>query len=356
MISTKLIKARLSSLSWLLILLALITSSLIASASSSLDRHSPDFQYRLTSYGDVWTQNEVLALTEVLNSLKQYGVAHVSTAVRDSGEVLNKLISKLQLVDERISLALRSLLGLSKDLPEDLSSRISNVSISSKNTSRLIKVINHLYSNGELSGVDYLVLIGHVANELKEGYVEDSETITNLRRAIDEISSIITKSTIPPLPEPDISSRYNGAVLLIKPIEVPKPVLIAILLVVLVPPATHASLSFRTRTYYSKLLRKAQLTSDLIVSSLSFPEDTVSAYWVAVGILSKVITVNPWETHREFLARLGKELKNQQVLSVFKTLTEEYEKVRFAGEVGSLSRKQLVDIVVYIANEVRYID
>ncbi|MEM4833302.1 MAG: hypothetical protein QW809_06385, partial [Sulfolobales archaeon] len=63
-------------------------------------------------------------------------------------------------------------------------------------------------------------------------------------------------------------------------------------------------------------------------------------------------TINPWETHREFLSRLEKELNNRQVLSIFKTLTDEYEKVRFAGEASSLSRKQLVELVLRIADEI----
>ncbi|MEM1835500.1 MAG: hypothetical protein QXX86_03905 [Sulfolobales archaeon] len=356
MVGFKRSKERFVSLSWFLILIVVMFFPLTVSARSSLDRHSPDFQRRITSYGDVWTQQEISTLAEVLNSLKQYGVTYVSNAVSNSREALSMLIAKLQLVDERLSLALRSLLGLSRDLPEDLALKIGNVSIDSKNASRLIRVINHLYSNGELSGVDYLVLIGHIANELKEDYVEDPETFTNVRKAVEEISSIITKAVVSPLPEPSISSKYRGATLLVKLTEVPKPIVIAVLLVVFTPLATHASLSLRTRTHYSKLLRKAQLTSDLIVSSLSFPEDTVSAYWLAVSILSKVATINPWETHREFLSRLEKELNNRQVLSIFKTLTDEYEKVRFAGEASSLSRKQLVELVLRIADEIRYRD
>ncbi|MEM4921835.1 MAG: hypothetical protein QXU65_02405, partial [Sulfolobales archaeon] len=211
MVSSKRSKERPASLCWLLILIGLILSPLTVSARSSLDRHSPDFQRRITSYGDVWTQQEVSTLAEVLNSLKQYGVTYVSNAVSNFREALSMLIAKLQLVDERLSLALRSLLGLSRDLPEDLALKIGNVSIDSKNASRLIRVINHLYSNGELSSVDYLVLIGHIANELKEDYVEDPETFTNVRKAVEEISSIITKAVVPLLPEPDTSNKYRGA-------------------------------------------------------------------------------------------------------------------------------------------------
>lgn len=324
-----------------------------ALASSSLDRHSPDFQLRLSSYGDVWTQQEVSVFEGVLGSLKRHGLVHTLRALSEQLDALSRLIGKLRLIDDRLSLMMEGILGLSKDIPESLLSRVTDLASADKNVSKLIKTINNLYASGELSSVDYLTLLGYVVNEFKAEYIEDDLTLANIGRAVDEVSLAFAKSAASPLPEPDRPGNLIGRVLLVRAPEISGLSLAVVLSAVLAPLVVQVLYIFATRPQHPKFIRKVLRTSDTAVSSLAFPEDTVSAYWIAVDILSRIAPVFPWETHREYIARLSKEPGNQRILSAFRTLTDEYERVRFAGEEGALSRKQLAELVFYIEKWVR---
>lgn len=339
-------------LTLLFLLLLVLTTSLTALANSSLARHSPDFRLKIHTYSDIWTQQEVSILTEVLGSLRKYGLARVSelTSVRE--DILSRLVDKLRFIDAGLQLVVKSVLGMTKDFPESLLLRIDNVTLLSSNVSRLVKVVNNLYGNGELSSVDYLVVLGYIANEFKMEYVEDSETLANIGRAVEDVSRVLSKSVLSPLPEPDRLAGFPRIALFIKAREVPRPVLAAIALALLTPLAVQISYSLISRSRHTEFTHRILRISGTVVSSFTSPEDIVSAYWVAVGILSKVAPVNPWETHREYMTRLNREIKNKEVLSVFRLLTEEYEKVRFAGERGTLSREQLVKLVLSIEKEV----
>lgn len=338
---------------WFLLSLVAILFPATASASTSLDRHSPDFQVRLSGYGDVWTQQEVSVFEGVLINLKQHGLVHTLKTLSGQLSALSKLINKLRLIDDRLSLMMEGILGLSKDIPEDLLSRVTGLVSGDRNVSKLIKTINDLYTSGELSSVDYLMLLGYVANEFKAEYVEDDVTLANIGRAVDEVSLAFTKSVVSPLPEPNRPSSLIGRMLLVKAPEISGLALVVVLSTVLAPLVAQILYILATRPQYPKFVRKVLRTSDTVVSSLAFPEDTISAYWAAVNIISRVVPVFSWETHREYIARLSKELENQHILSAFRTLTDEYERVRFAGEKGELSRKQLADLVSRIEKLIR---
>lgn len=335
-----------------MLLAAQALSLSVASAGSSLDRHSPDFQARLSGYGDVWTQQELSVFEEVLASIRRYGLAHTLRALSGRLDALNRLAEKLRYVDDRLSSMVKGILGLSKDVPEELMSRVVGAASGDKNVSKLIAVVNDLYARGELSGADYLLLLGYVANEFKTEYVEDAETLTNIERAAGEVSLAFSKSTVPPLPEPARSGGPIGRSLLARAPESPGLAFAAALSTALAPLLAQTLYAIATRQRHPDFARKVLRTSETIVSSLAFPEDTISAYWAAVNILSRAVPVLPWETHREYAARLSRELGDQRIVSAFRTLAEEYERVRFAGKEGALSLRQLADLVLYIEKSI----
>ncbi|MCX8184765.1 MAG: DUF4129 domain-containing protein [Sulfolobales archaeon] len=286
-----------------------------------------------------------------MKNMKKYGLASVVGALTESENTLNTLINKLRHIDEKLSLAIEVILGRSRDIPRNLIAKIEAATTSSKNVSNLVRVINELYVGGELNSVEYLTLMGYVANKFKASYIEDPQTLANVGRAVEEITSTFSSSLLPLIPEPSPSIRQGVRELFIKFYEVPRPIVMYLVVAVLLPLAAYFTYSLSSRSRYPAFVRKALRTSDLLISSLSFPEDTVSIYWLAVDILSKVVAVKPWETHREYLARLEREFSNQRVLSVFRVLTEEYEKVRYAGLASSLNRRVLVDLLFYIEKE-----
>ncbi|MCS7099559.1 MAG: hypothetical protein RMH84_01800 [Sulfolobales archaeon] len=334
-----------------LFLLVLPISATPAAASSSLEKHTPDFQLRLSNYGDVWTKQEIAALTEILDSVKKYGLASIEKSAVRSEDVLMRLISKLRHVDEKLSLVLEVVFGISRGIPKDLIAKVEAVAPPSRNVSDLVRVLNELYMSGELSSVEYLVLMGYVVNEFRAEYVEDSKTTENVRRAIEEAASMFSRTQLKPLPEPSLLDVRGARALFVKIYEAPGLVVVSAVVAVLLPLAVFFVHILNSRSRYPAFVRRALRTIDLAVSNLRFPEDAISAYWTAVDILSKVAAIEPWETHREYLARLEKELSNRRVLYAFKTLAEEYEKVRFASLPSSLSKKSLVDILLSIYRE-----
>lgn len=337
------------------LLLALVLLPYSSSASPSLRRHSPDFQQKMLSYGDVWTREELEALAGVLKSLEQHGLAYTLRVFSVDRIALSRLLEKLSSLDERLSLAIGVLLNLSKRVPESLLDKVSSAAPLGQNASLLVKAVNNLYAAGELSSLDYLTLIGYIANEFKIEYVEDPETLANIRRVAAEVASIFDKSSLPLLPDPDRPGGSARSSLLVKAPEVSGSVLALTAFALLAPVVGHAAVILLARSRYPGLvpIRRALLAPGTVASVLTSPEDSVSAYWAAVGMLSRVVPREPWDTHREYLARVERGLGEGDALTAFRVLSEEYERVRFAGERGSLSRELLAELVLRVARGIR---
>ncbi len=315
-------------------------------AEPSLRRHSPDFQQRILSYGDVWTREDVETLMEVLEGFKQRGPARLLGALPADEALLSRLIEKLALLDERLSLAVGSILGL-REVPQSLVAKIPPELLASGNASLVVKTLNRLYESGELSSLDYLALMGHLASGLRVERIDDPETLANVGRAVDEVFLVFRKSALPLLPEPHGARGVARSALFVRAPEVPGLLLAPALAVLLAPLMAYASLALLARSRYPGLIpiRRALLTPGTVASVLVSPEDAISAYWAAVGLLSRIVPRDPWDTHREYVAKVERELGSRDAVSAFKALSEEYEGVRFAGERGSLTRGQLAELV-----------
>ena len=324
----------------------------VASASPTLERHSADFQVKVLAYGDVWTKNEIEALTSFLDGLKSQGLGYVPEALAKYGNILTTLVSKLAQLDKIASIALASVLGVAESLPEDLSARVEMLREAdiNGNTSAVIKVLNDLYSSGEISGPSYLALLGYVIREFKLQYVGDNTTINNIRRAVEEISSKLARPNY--IEEPEHGVVGGIPVALVKLYRTPAYLLVGALLSLLAPVITQMSVSIlhRSRTF-KKLGVLGIHRYDLAPSSTSSPEDVVGAYKVAVDLLSRFYPLAPYETHREYLVKVSRESRSKLLTELLSVLTGEYERVRFGGQRPYLSGKQLIELLDRLEEE-----
>lgn len=322
----------------------------VALASPTLERHSAEFQEKVLTYGDIWTESEIEILRGFLDGLGSRGLGYISEALARYGNVLMNLITKLAQLDKRTSIALASLLGEEVDLTEDLLAKVEMLRKVGNNSSAAIKILNDMYSSGEIDGSSYLALLGHIIREFKLQHIDDSSTIDNLRKAVGEISMRLARPSY--TEEPERGVGVSVPVALIKLSQAPKYLLAGVLLSLLAPVATQVSISLLLR---SRNLRRFSTLKiyrhDLAPSSTSTSEDVVSTYMAAVNLLSRFYPIAPYETHREYLARIGRESKSKLMIELLSILTGEYERVRFGGQRPNLSGKQLIELLDRLEDE-----
>lgn len=323
-----------------------------------LDKHSIDLVSKLLGYGDVVFLRDLEALVGSLGRVAEGAVLRFSY-IYELGRALSQVLERLKSVSYEVALSLKSFLGLtneeeSKAIVERISTGVvQNPTLAVlQNSTNPIATLNELYSGGSIGATDYLLLLGHYVRELKLEYVEDAETLANIRKALSEVRAVLSRPTEVPS---ELAGRSYGRV------SVPRSVpalatLVLALLLVSVPVPVVATLVMELwvgRQSRAKTLRSLTYV-DVGLLTVSPPDDVVKAFWLAVDILSKVEPWRPWETPREYLARVLQRGVLGRAAEAFRRLTEEYERVRYGGCNPSLSPKELVDLLSAVEESVGF--
>ena len=334
-------------------LLLTATTALNVQAEGSykdpLDKHSIDLAGKLLSYGDVVSLKELEAIVGSLGSVAGGTVLRFSE-VYELGKTFSQVLERLKSVSYEVALSLKSFLGLtneeeSKAIVERISAAVArNPTLSAlQNSTNPIATLNELYSMGGIGATDYLLLLGHYVRELKLEYVEDAETLANVRRALSEVRAVLSRPTEV---SGELAGRGYGRVSVPRGVPAPTTPVLALLLVAVSAPVVATSVVELWIGRRSKVRTPRSLAYlGVGLMTVSPPDDVVNAFWLAVDILSKVEPWRPWETPREYLARVLQRGVLGRAAEAFRRLTEEYERVRYGGYSPSLSPKELVDLL-----------
>ena len=348
---------RIMSSATIALLLLIATASLHTCAEGyyvdPLDKHSIDLAGRLVNYGDVVSLRDLEALRGNLSMVAEATVLSFEEVYK-LGRALSQVLEKLEYVSREVALSLRSFLGLtdgesSKAILDKVGSiLVQNCTLSAvlQNSTNPIAILNELYSRGDIAATEYLLLLGYYVRELKLSHVDNEETLANVRRALSEVYTMLGE----PIEATGgviggVSGRF-GSVMVFKGVPALATSALALLLVAVSTPVVAA---FLVELWVSKQSKVKTLRSlafiDVGLITVSPPDDVVKAFWLAVDILSRVEPWRPWETPREYLAKVLQREGLGRVAKAFRRLVEEYEKVRYGGYSSSLSPRELVDLL-----------
>ncbi len=304
------------------------------------------------NYGDVVSLRDLEALRGNLSMVAEATVLSFEEVYK-LGRTLSQVLEKLEYVSREIALSLRSFLGLtdgedSKAILSKVSSILTqNPTLSTvlQNSTNPIAILNELYSRGDIAATDYLLLLGYYVRELRLS-VGDEGTLANVRRALSEVYAMLgehieaTGGVVG-----GVGGSY-GSVTVFKGVPALTTSVLALLLVAVSIPVVTASL---VELWVSKQSKVRTLKSlafvDVGLITVSPPDDVVKAFWLAVDALSRVEPWRPWETPREYLAKVLQKEGLGRVAKAFRRLVEEYERVRYGGCSPSLSPRELVDLL-----------
>lgn len=335
------------------VLLLIATTALCVQAdgfyADPLDKHSIDLAGKLLSYGDVVSLRDLEALVGSLGRVAEGAMLRFSE-VYELGKALSQVLERLRSVSHEVALSLKSFLGLtdeeeSKAIVERISTEVAQNPILAalQNSTNPIATLNELYSGGGIGATEYLLLLGYYVRELKLEYVEDAETLANIRRALSEVRAVLSR---PAEVSSELAGRGYGRVSVPRGVPAPATSVLALLLVAVSVPVVATSVVELWVGRQSRVKTLRSLTYvDVGLLTVSPPDDVVKAFWLAVDTLSKVEPWRPWETPREYLVRVLQKGVLGRAAEAFRRLTEEYERVRYGGYNPSLSPKELVDIL-----------
>lgn len=317
-----------------------------------LDKHSIDLAGKLVSYGDVVSLRDLETLAGSLGRVAEAAVLRFSE-VYELGKALSQVLERLKSVSLEVALSLKSFLGLvdeeeSRAIAERVSTAVEldrRLAVL-RNSTNPIATLNELYLRGDVGATDYLLLLGYYVRELRLEYVEDAETLANVRRALSEVRATLVKASEGVGELAGSLGGGYGTASVFKGVPALATPVLALLLVAVSAPVAVASV---VELWVGKRGRARALRSlayvDVGLLTVSPPDDVVKAFWLAVDALSRIEPWRPWETPREYLARVLRRGIPSGAAEAFRRLAEEYERVRYGGYRPSLSPRELVDLL-----------
>ncbi|MCC6047674.1 MAG: DUF4129 domain-containing protein [Desulfurococcaceae archaeon] len=330
----------------LLLLLAVVAPRTYAGSRyvDPLDKHSVDLAGKLMNYGDVIPLRDLKVLTGNLSRVAEAGVLSFSK-LYELGRILSRVVEKLESVNREVALSLKSFLGIANEGELRIVAEKAS-SIVPGNSTNPVATLNQLYSRGDIGAVDYLLLLGYYVRELRIDYLEDAETVVNVRRALSEVNALLSRQTGGMDGVVGSLGGGYGTLSIFRGLPTLTTSAIALLLVVVSVPVVATSLLelWIGRRGRVRVLRSLAYV-DVGLITVSPPDDVVKALWLAVGALSKVEPWRPWETPREYLAKVTQRGIPGRVVEALRRLTEEYERVRYGGYSPSLSPRELVELL-----------
>jgi hypothetical protein len=337
----------------LLLLLAVVAPRTYAGGRyvDPLDKHSIDLAGRLVNYGDVVSLGDLRALAGNLSRVAEAGVLSFSK-LYELGRTLSRVLEKLESVSREVALSLKSFLGVVGE-GELRVVAVRASSLVPEGSVNPIATLNQLYSKGDIGAADYLLLLGYYVRELRIDYLGDEETVANVRRALSEVSALLSGQTEGVGGAVGGLGGGRGTVSVFRgppPLAGPATALLLVAVSVPVVIASTVELWVGRRGRVRVLRSLAYVDVGLVTTSP--PDDVVRALWLAIEALSRVEPWRPWETPREYLARVTQRGAPSRVVEALRRLTEEYERVRYGGYSPSLSPRELVELLSAIEEAV----